>query len=76
MTMSGNQLISLFLYVTRGKFWLPGAQPFLSAGFGPSVTQYFNNMDKEAIKKNVFVDKVEGYGSFSVLISFNIIILR
>ena len=59
--MSGNQLISLFLYVIRGTFWLLGAQPFLSTGFGLSVTQYFNNMDKEAIKKcDCLCDKVRG----------------
>lgn len=51
MTMSGNQLTSLFLYVTGDKFWLSTALAFLYAGFGQSVSRYFNNMDKEAIKK-------------------------
>lgn len=49
--MSGNQLTSLFLYVTGDKFWLSTALAFLYAGFGQSVSRYFNNMDKEAIKK-------------------------
>lgn len=47
MTMSGNQLISLFLYVTRDKLWVSAAQPFLGRGFDQTVSQYFNNMDKE-----------------------------
>lgn len=48
--MSGNELIFLFLYVTRDKIWVSAAQPFLGREFGQSVNQYFNNMDKETIK--------------------------
>lgn len=75
---SGNQLTSLFLYVTMDKLWLSAALPFLGRKFDQSGSQYFNNMDKETIFFLMWTerlcDRVEGIWIFSVWTYFNVII--